>query len=1041
MRVDAILAWCVLTAAVLSQSDSRPAADFSTEGMTRRAAELLPLVEEESGLKAGAPIVVRAASRQDMGAVLLEEAVLFREGMRSTARGPLLRSILKEQTGLLGRAVFAKVEATTGVVFVVPTNVKQRAEHPDIGERIVGQEFLDSLLIHETVHVLQHRRDPLPAFFDAPRSADELQCRNTVAEGFADWVSRRVHRRLGREDAMEFMRTAQRSFPEEVVAASNPRDLAFLRAYQFSSYVEGERFFDAVEKRLGRAAALERVLAAPPRSRAEIANPAAYAADDARVLDEETIGESLRLAIPSPPWERESIGLPEDALRADLEGAGAALAEAAVAEVVGGALVGGKESLRALDPNNELAAKILFARSPEGATKLFEAHLAAEKSEDEDHRAGRAPDELVSAEYVDVVPPPAGADAAVRATRTLKPERKKAYASTALLARRGDVFVAIGATATSAKPEALDDLAAKALEIAASRPSRAPASRRAAPLPDVATTKVRGAVRWKKGEGGPAVGTVRIWTGSPGRRVLEAAIKDGAFEADVPDVASARFGSVFADGERFEDVVGSKPKLDDAGACEIKLPKPDYVAVVVVDAATSRPVRDAVAYPAAYDYEFASRSPEGPWTYVDVAASSETGAVHGDEDGRLRLPRNGRYWRIVGRGAAATQLDATNQAIGELSPEPVRFELSPGGSLRATVPNRKKLGEATVSLRALRRKADGDYELQFGRELKLGDHGVAEAHGLPPGTYVLLLRQGGKHWSGPIAASADAVVVAGRTTEVALNPPATDDLADLKIVLTAPEGGGWNGTFELELRRAGTDDDAFEKQLRFSRAKLSAEATFEALTPGTYEARLDEGHFVANVEVRAGAEPVAIALPPLVDVVLKATDAETGAPIKGFTHSSRRAAAGRKSWQWDRREFSPARATGAKFKVVAGAAEVELEHADYLETTFPFDVVAPGPAEVTVPMKPAGRIKVRVKTGVAGDLKGVEARIKSSDGSTTRTSTIGRDRVATFGSLAAGRWTVDFDDADDYETSPPVEVEVKARETAEVELTLDKKGG
>jgi hypothetical protein len=293
-----------------------PPADFSSEGMTRRVAELLPVLEEVSGLKANGPIVVRAATREELGAVILEETIIFRDSFEGIGRGALLRMVLRAQTNILGQLAFAKVELSTGDVLVVAENFRERARDPALGARVLTQEVLDSLLLHEAAHVLHHRHDPLPGFFGAPRSMSELGLKNLVVEGLADYFARVACARLGLTEAFEFRRKAQGTLPPDLAATLSPRDRAYYAASTMAPYVEGEAFVAALVERVGLKEAIDRLLRSPPLSMHEAQDLDVYLQDGAPVVDDVALAAALRVLPQRPKFELGDAGFSRDALAA-----------------------------------------------------------------------------------------------------------------------------------------------------------------------------------------------------------------------------------------------------------------------------------------------------------------------------------------------------------------------------------------------------------------------------------------------------------------------------------------------------------------------------------------------------------------------------------------------------------------------------------------------------------------------------------------------------------------------------------------------------
>jgi 2-amino-4-hydroxy-6-hydroxymethyldihydropteridine diphosphokinase len=169
------------SADVADQASSSPPS--AEETLRARAAELLPVVEDLSGLPAREPLRIGVRSKEDLEAFLVAELAeqfdgdRIRHMMRVYARlglvpqelelEPLLRRLLLEQ-------VVGFYDPASDTLFVVDG---------------VASELVDGVLVHEMVHALQDQYVDLDSLTDANRDANDASMAVQAAlEGHATFV-------------------------------------------------------------------------------------------------------------------------------------------------------------------------------------------------------------------------------------------------------------------------------------------------------------------------------------------------------------------------------------------------------------------------------------------------------------------------------------------------------------------------------------------------------------------------------------------------------------------------------------------------------------------------------------------------------------------------------------------------------------------------------------------------------------------------------------------------------------------------------------
>lgn len=202
-------------------------------------------------------------------------------------------SVVRRETGRLVHAQFddpafaegfvermMRGQRGTFVALYVPSTdsvLVNRRLHAEYARSVAGSgdvraSALLALMIHEAVHAVDDRRHDI----DGTRTLDFRAsfAESAVYEGHAQWRTRRLCARAGCLDGLAaldaFMFGDPGNNPPNQIAQSA---VALSRNVLEYSYVEGERFVEALATRPDGEAALERLLSAPPADPVQILDP------------------------------------------------------------------------------------------------------------------------------------------------------------------------------------------------------------------------------------------------------------------------------------------------------------------------------------------------------------------------------------------------------------------------------------------------------------------------------------------------------------------------------------------------------------------------------------------------------------------------------------------------------------------------------------------------------------------------------------------------------------------------------------------------
>ena len=257
--------------------------------------------------------------------------------------------------GLLG-----KYASATGAVYLVPENVAAMGQ----GDPARATEAAWMILAHELAHALQDQVANLDDVLGRLEDYDHFDGMRGITEGHANWVTLRVARELGREDAFWRLARSQGWGPEGLV---EPQAFAIFMLYgQGMAMCEHHAAAGGTDR-------LWEMVKAPPRSTTMLFRPERYAPDlELRVDLRGAMRGVEDLLTANVPWvptdsllgegalRGQLVGLPEPRVASSLEGISWAFERRMFSE--GGSSAG---------PRNA-AVRVIMFDSPEGARALVE---------------------------------------------------------------------------------------------------------------------------------------------------------------------------------------------------------------------------------------------------------------------------------------------------------------------------------------------------------------------------------------------------------------------------------------------------------------------------------------------------------------------------------------------------------------------------------------------------------------------------------------------------------------------------------------------
>lgn len=264
--------WRDATSVQPSELDAPPAPRLDVWHDEKLLAEALASACDAVAAAAGAPFdaehggrpTARFARFDEVAAAILEESApqMTRFGVPAAAH----RAAADRSAG----AMLAKYLPASHVILVVPETAEVTAAVA-ASDVFHSADGLRAVLLHEVAHAHMLRRHPLVAAVNEAETQDELVALGAVIEGHAQWLAARAARVSGTADGFEKF-SAALTFPPRAPGESRMPMLRVLQSVVTFPYVEGRRFFDAVEAARG-IAGVEEALREPPREPRMIERP------------------------------------------------------------------------------------------------------------------------------------------------------------------------------------------------------------------------------------------------------------------------------------------------------------------------------------------------------------------------------------------------------------------------------------------------------------------------------------------------------------------------------------------------------------------------------------------------------------------------------------------------------------------------------------------------------------------------------------------------------------------------------------------------
>jgi hypothetical protein len=396
LSLGVLIVWC---AGALPQDETPSRAlDFSSEGLSRRFEALRPDVEEALGEKLGEPVAFVPAKRSDLAKVIAAENIEILAEIEGGPRGDALEKAWEAQANEFAQILFAKIDAAKGVILVVPENLESQAEaRGDTGAELLSPEFLDLLLVHESIHVFQDRKFDLMKVFGKPRSQEAFTACVSVVEGHAQFIERKVAEKRGLKEAFRLHEDVVTQVPPSVKDPAERLILETLQQTLAFPYTEGLKFFTALERSLGHAKAFERAFKSPPATLRVVSRPEEYLRPPRTTLDLRKLAEKSAGLLDMDRYKTQVVAVPENVLRQGCLLAGKEAVEKAFrpyrasAVVVGSALEG--------MPGSDLTLSLVELADAAGATGFLELEEIVSRKKDEQFNAPGGLVQIVATEY------------------------------------------------------------------------------------------------------------------------------------------------------------------------------------------------------------------------------------------------------------------------------------------------------------------------------------------------------------------------------------------------------------------------------------------------------------------------------------------------------------------------------------------------------------------------------------------------------------------------------------------------------------------
>lgn len=372
--------------------------DFDPAELDQRVRYLRPVVEAILGGSLGNAVPVSVTTPEKLKEIATDEATRVRGKVEGGARGDELRRACAQEANFVSRFALGKVDLEHGGLLVCPANFRRVADADQAWQGVLSQECLDVVLLHELVHVYQERRFGLLRFFGTPSSLERLQACRCVAEGHAQYVTRRAAEKAGLGDAFRLFVATQTEVPPGVEDAGTRHLMQVIQAMASSAYVDGEKFVAAIVDELGYEKAVARIFAHPPTSLTEVARPHEYLDPPGGGVDVDRIAARISRLLAERGKNPQIIAMTPGTLRVALAPAG----KAAMSKALEGFRSAKVVVVQQRSLGVPLAVvSILQCADPQAARAMYDAEVLTSQNKDELFRGEASQARILSARYSD----------------------------------------------------------------------------------------------------------------------------------------------------------------------------------------------------------------------------------------------------------------------------------------------------------------------------------------------------------------------------------------------------------------------------------------------------------------------------------------------------------------------------------------------------------------------------------------------------------------------------------------------------------------
>ncbi len=276
--------WLVLCIAVAlpipaCQGDHAASTDPYVADLKRRCDRLIPYIQRETGRKLkNVEIVVR--SREEITEDGIPWAREYLARIENGPRGDVLEAEARTMAEGAAHWTVASVDRRGRIVFPDPNEERGGllafwSEIMQKSESAKDPRELDLILLHELIHVHQHRHLESPAFRESIRSRADILARRAVLEGHAEYLTRKIASRIGLAELYNKHYRARTGVPSHVTKEWARIEMRISAADLLFAYRQGREFVASVIDKLGYETAVRRMFTQPP-SLAAVSRPDWY---------------------------------------------------------------------------------------------------------------------------------------------------------------------------------------------------------------------------------------------------------------------------------------------------------------------------------------------------------------------------------------------------------------------------------------------------------------------------------------------------------------------------------------------------------------------------------------------------------------------------------------------------------------------------------------------------------------------------------------------------------------------------------------------